>query len=184
MKITYRDRPVVFVDLEASGLDAASYPIEIGWSADDEREPGSFLIRPAADWARESFSDAALGVHNIPYDALLAEGVAVAEACERLTAAWTGAILISDNPASDGKWLARLYKADGLSCPWRLVDFDVVTTALAQQAGLTLADYADALNRAHWSWPIPHRAGPDARRLHRIARAMTDPDFRTKLPPR
>jgi len=49
MNITFRDHPVIFVDLEASGLDAASYPIEIGWSADDERKPGSFLIRPAAE---------------------------------------------------------------------------------------------------------------------------------------
>ena len=32
MKIAFQDRPVIFVDLEASGLGRESYPIEVGWS--------------------------------------------------------------------------------------------------------------------------------------------------------
>jgi hypothetical protein len=37
MKITFRDQPVIFIDLEASSLARGSYPIEIGWSLDDEK---------------------------------------------------------------------------------------------------------------------------------------------------
>lgn len=181
MKITFRDRLIVFVDLEASGIHQASYPIEIGWSADDEGEPSSFLVRPTSGWTRADFTDAALAIHKIPYETLTADGVSVESACRRLASAWTGAILVSDNPSADGKWLARLYNAADQACPWPLIDFDVITAALAQHAGLSLVNYANAINKAQWTWPIPHRAGPDAQRLHRIARALVDPAFRETL---
>jgi len=45
---------------------------------------------------------------------------------------------------------------------------------LAIEQGLTYADLAKIRTAADHCWPIPHRAGPDALRLNRIARAVAD----------
>jgi hypothetical protein len=50
MRLTFRDFEVLFIDIEASGLSSASFPIEIGWVLDDEAGPESFLVRPHATW--------------------------------------------------------------------------------------------------------------------------------------
>jgi len=136
MKIIFRDRPVIFIDLEASGLHKESYPIEIGWSSDDEQEPDSFLVRPAPNWRWEDFSQQAFAIHKIAYEALCKDGIAIDAASNRLEAAWRGAILVSDNPFWDGKWLECLYTAIGMKSPWRLVDFDAIYAALAQFASI------------------------------------------------
>lgn len=181
MKITFRDQPVVFVDLEASGIHVGSYPIEVGWSTDDEHTPHSFLIRPAPDWTLRDFSLEAYNIHRIPYDTLVAEGVDLETARARLASAWAGKLLVSDNPPSDLHWLTRLYSEAGQPCPWRLIDFDVVDAALANEAGETLETLAKVINAADRCWPVPHRAGPDAQRLHKIARAIVDRVFRAAL---
>ena len=36
MRLTFRDFEVLFLDIEASSLNSASFPIEIGWVLDDE----------------------------------------------------------------------------------------------------------------------------------------------------
>ena len=181
MKITFQDRPVIFVDVEASGLGRESYPIEVGWSVDDEQEPASFLVRPATSWRFDDFTEAAQAIHNIPYERLISHGIAIETACRRLDAAWTGAVLVSDNPAADGGWLRRLYEAAGRHYPWRLLDFHVLDAALAIQYG-GYDHLAAILNSAERRWPIPHRAGPDAQRLHKIARAIVDPNYCDALP--
>ena len=181
MKIAFQDRPVIFVDLEASGLGRESYPIEVGWSVDDEQEPASFLVRPATSWRFDDFTEAAQAIHNILYERLISHGIAVETACRRLDAAWTGAVLVSDNPAADGGWLNRLYQAASRPYPWRLVDFDVLDAALAIQYGGGYEKLAAILNDADRHWPVPHRAGPDAQRLHKIARAIVDPRYREAL---
>lgn len=181
MKITFRDRPVIFVDLEASGLKRDSYPIEVGWSADDEQAPSSFLIRPPSGWPFADFSPAAFAVHGIAYERLISHGVETHAACRRLASAWTGAILVSDCPAMDEKWLRRLYAAAGQPYPWRLMDFHVLDAALAMTLGDGFESLAAIAIAAERKWPVPHRAGPDAARLNKIARAIVDPNFRATL---
>ena len=83
--------------------------------------------------------------------------------------------------AADGGWLNRLYQAASRPYPWRLVDFDVLDAALAIQYGGGYEKLAAILNDADRHWPVPHRAGPDAQRLHKIARAIVDPRYREAL---
>ena len=48
------DRPVnaitALIDLEASGLGAESYPIELGWALPDTGAVGAVLIAPPDAW--------------------------------------------------------------------------------------------------------------------------------------
>ena len=49
--LTYKDRPILFVDLEASALDPDSYPVEVGWSPGlDGVAWQSVLILPTDNW--------------------------------------------------------------------------------------------------------------------------------------
>jgi hypothetical protein len=62
--------PVMVLDFEASGLSAASYPIEVGvclWrSPADPLEGWSTLIRPTDDWLRNGeWSVASQNIHGI-----------------------------------------------------------------------------------------------------------------------
>ncbi len=68
-------KSITVIDLVASGLHKESYPIEVGWSVDDEQAPEAALIRPAADWTKTDFSDAAHTIHAIAYEALLEQGI-------------------------------------------------------------------------------------------------------------
>ena len=90
-------------------------------------------------------------------------------------------LTLTGSPAADGGWLNRLYQAASRPYPWRLVDFDVLDAALAIQYGGGYEKLAAILNDADRHWPVPHRAGPDAQRLHKIARAIVDPRYREAL---
>lgn len=62
----------VFGDIEASGLDEASYPIEIGWSLPDGRTR-SFLIKPEPEWTH--WDEAAEDLHGISREELEKSGL-------------------------------------------------------------------------------------------------------------
>ncbi|MBU2359980.1 MAG: hypothetical protein KKB02_13795 [Alphaproteobacteria bacterium] len=57
----------VFVDFEASSLDADSWPIEVGvaWISDGTVHSWSSLIRPETHWKRSAWSAASAQVHGI-----------------------------------------------------------------------------------------------------------------------
>ena len=57
-------RAYVFLDVEASGLHAGSYPIEVGWCGLD-LVATSFLIRPHASWTEDDWSVTSERVHGI-----------------------------------------------------------------------------------------------------------------------
>ncbi len=181
MRLSFRRRPLVFVDVEASGLSPGSFPIEIGWSVDDEREPEAFLIRPADGWRETDAYKAAFAIHGVSYADLVARGVPPPDVPGRLERAWTGAFLVSDNPPADAAWIAMAYAALDRPMPWRLHDFDVVLNALIIWSGLSSTEAAAIVIAAERRLPVPHRAGPDARRLHTIARALVDSTWRDML---
>jgi hypothetical protein len=112
---------IIFLDIEASGLYAGSYPIEIGW-VDETGAGESHLIRPAPDWT--SWSQASETIHGISREMLAREGrdhdwVArrVAEALAEADAVYT------DAPEWDQAWLDRLTDAAGLPPACQLADF-------------------------------------------------------------
>jgi DNA polymerase III epsilon subunit-like protein len=182
MRLTFRGFDVLFLDIEASGLSSASFPIEIGWVLDDEAEPESFLVRPHASWDFDTgWSAQAAAIHGIAPAMLAAEGLSVDVACARLDEATHGRLVVSDAPRHDNWWLGRLYAAAGRAKPWAVGDVERLYGGLAQWAGIDPTEAAQLLTRIEQIYPHPHRAGPDALRLAKAARALTDPEFRAGL---
>ncbi len=111
-----------FIDLEASGLGPASWPIEVGWCFPDG-EPDAFLIQPAEDWADEAWDRQAEALHGISQDTLRKNGHRIDRVCEHLNAALSQIDVYSDAPDWDGFWLYRLFSAAGAKQGFELKDF-------------------------------------------------------------
>lgn len=182
MRLTFRGFDVLFLDIEASGLSSASFPIEIGWVLDEAAEPESFLVRPHATWDfGRGWSAQSAAIHGITPALLEAKGLSVDEACTRLDEATHGRLVVSDAPRHDDWWLGRLYAAAGRQKTWAVGDVERLYGGLAQEAGLDPAEAARLLTRIEQIYPHPHRASPDALRLAKAARALADPEFRSGL---
>ena len=153
---------IVFLDLEASSLDADSWPVEVGmaWPVEGRLEVRSSLIRPDPSWSRRAWSPASAQVHGIPL-AELRQAPPAPEVARWVAGIVGDATLVSDAPEWDGRWLARLYETEGGLILPLVRDFDVLVAAHCDMAA-TRRVYA-ALDRI----PAPHRAGPDAARLAR-----------------
>ena len=112
------------VDLEASGLGAESWPIEIGvaWIDDAGKiRSDSQLIRPDPSWSPEGWSDESAAIHGIARDALEAAPTTDAVAHWFLEMS-RGRPLLSDAPEFDAVWLARVVDLDANGL--RLLDYD------------------------------------------------------------
>ena len=96
-------REMRFVDLEASGLHAGSYPIEVGWCGLD-LEPVSTLVRPLPEWERGGCDRNSEAVHGISRKDL--EGAPpAAEVGRMLARALEGRTVYSDAPGFDWNWM-------------------------------------------------------------------------------
>jgi DNA polymerase III epsilon subunit-like protein len=182
MRLTFHGFDVLFIDIEASGLSSASFPIEIGWVLDDEARPESFLVRPHTTWNFDTgWSAQSAALHGITPAMLEAGGISVDEACTRLDEAIHRQLVVSDAPRHDDWWFDRLYAAASREKTWAVGDVERLYGGLAQEAGLASTEAAHLLTRIEQIYPHPHRAGPDALRLAKAARALTDPEFRSGL---
>ena len=153
---------IIFLDLEASSLDADSWPVEVGlaWLVEGRVEVRSSLIRPDPSWSMRAWSPASAEVHGIPL-AELRQAPLAAEVARWIAGLIGDATVVSDAPEFDARWLARLYETEGGLILPLVRDFDVLVAARCDMAA-TRRVYA-ALDRI----PAPHRAGPDAARLAR-----------------
>ncbi|MDO6513516.1 MULTISPECIES: exonuclease domain-containing protein [unclassified Neptuniibacter] len=115
---------LICIDLEASGLGAESYPIEIAWINDKTGEQDSFLINPesAAGW--HYWDEHAEEVHGIDRDDLVSKGLDIVNACKRMNKMLTGKTLISDAFEFDLFWLSRLFEATGIQPSFRMAGLD------------------------------------------------------------
>ena len=163
---------IAFLDFEASSLSDDSYPIEVGWVFEDDREE-SWLIRPAEDWT--DWAVAAEAVHHISRAQLLAEGAPHDLVARRVLEALGQHQVYASAPSWDGKWLSLLLRSAGLPRhALRLHDTDdaqmeaavqaltgaVPDEGLAGQARQVIA----AAQEAAGALPVRHRALDDARR--------------------
>lgn len=159
---------IAFIDLEASGLDARSWPIEVGWGMPDG-EPTAFLIRPDETWERDVWMPEAQALHKISMDQLDREGVAAQTVCAQLNEALGGHVVYSDAPDWDGFWLYRLFLAADIRQQFTLSDFRGAFIDLGVE--LTPALIAEASRET----PHLHRAADDVRHmqaLYRLASAQ------------
>ncbi|QPH53962.1 hypothetical protein [Pontivivens ytuae] len=157
----------LFIDFEASSLSVRSWPIEIGFAwigRNGSVASTGWLIQPDPSWDEADWSPASAAVHGIPRPALEA-AVPAAE-----VAAWArevigDAVLLSDAPTFDQRWLDRLLAAGGIGEGPKIHDLDAAaadafSARSLDDEGPILALYK-ALDRA----PHPHRAEADARGL-------------------
>lgn len=174
-------REPVFLDYEASSLLPGSYPIEAGYSRLDLPEPISFLIRPHASWRNCVWDPVSEAVHGIPQVLLEAEGIDVAEACRRLTAATAGRTVISDYPKVEELWSERLFDAADLRVPFVVRPFEDYLWERAEQAGMDPGEAVFVMHAHAHHFKSEHRAGPDSFRMAEVVRAALDRTYRDDL---
>jgi len=108
-----------FLDIEASGLDDYSYPIEIAWSGPDGRVESHLLrVDDIPEWIY--WSDAAQVQHGISPKMLWQHGESPRAVAERMNMALAGATVYVDGLAWDQVWLNTLFDAVGLTPSFRL----------------------------------------------------------------
>jgi hypothetical protein len=159
-------RARAFVDVEASGLGAKSWPVEVGWAFACGKAR-SFLIRPDPGWDPQAWDPRAENLHGISRALLLEKGAAVGEVCEAVNDALGGSDVYSDAPDWDGFWLSRLFTTAQVKPAFLLRDFGRLFRDLAGEAQDTM------IARAERIAPRLHRAGADARHLQALYRLST-----------
>ena len=147
-------KDVAFIDLEASGLSARSWPIEAGWCFAGGAAK-AMLIRPHESWSLEDWNPVAEALHGVSYDTLVKEGVPAGEVCEKLNGALAGKLVFSDAPDWDGFWLYRLFQAAKMRQRFIVSDFSSILRAAPPEK---LDAYMEEAERRA---PRMHRAIPD-----------------------
>lgn len=115
---------LICIDLEASGLGAESYPIEVAWKNDTTGERDSFLINPESAEGWHYWDEYAEEMHGLDREELCHKGLDIKEACERLNLKLAGKTLVSDAYQFDLFWLKRLFSATGLQPSFRLAGLE------------------------------------------------------------
>lgn len=161
------DRPapvrLAFIDFEASGLGARTWPIEVGWAFEDGAGE-SLLISPAPEWSMDDWDPRAERLHGVTPKMLSDLGVNASTACDRMTKALAGCDVYSDAPDWDAFWLLRLFDAAGRKSTIRLKDFASLMPPMSKEQKALLLASADRMA------PRRHRAAEDALHLAAIYR--------------
>ena len=105
---------MIILDVEASGLDPDSYPIEIAWQhRSNSKLYDSFLIRPAEAWVYwDGYAESHL--HGLSRCALESAGIPVDAAAQRLNHRLNGLTVYTDVPDYDRGWIEKLFLAAGV----------------------------------------------------------------------
>lgn len=167
--------PPLFIDFEASGLHAKSFPVELGWC-----DPAAFdaaqdrLIKPTPRWLATHWDPAAERIHGIDRDRLCKHGNPAAAVVKALRAAAAGRRVYSDNVGHDERWLNELCRAARFEPGEDLKVWcaNILFRDLAARRGL---DLAEVTRRAKEIAPVTHKAADDARHLAAVYRLLTAP---------
>jgi len=110
---------IATLDIEASGIHAESYPIEIGISLPDGKTWCS-LIKPAESWT--FWSKEAEDIHGISYDELMTNGKSPTEVAGKLNGLLKSSTAYSDCWVLDQPWLTTLFQQAGIVQSFTLLD--------------------------------------------------------------
>ena len=151
----------VFLDFEASSLDANSWPIELGvsWITPDlDVETYANLIKPSPDWLEDAWSPVSAEIHNIPRRDLDTAPDLEVVARDFLTILGDR-IALSDAPGFERHWLETLLEAAQLVNTVQIKDFD--KTTFQTFPGTTLDHIYERMVRGQ----SKHRAGDDSAKM-------------------
>ena len=112
------------MDLEASGLGAESYPIEVAWRCPATGRSDNFFINPDSVPQWRYWDEFAEELHGLDRERLVVEGISAEAACDRLNESLGGETLISDALEFDSFWIQRLFKAIGKKPTFRIAGLD------------------------------------------------------------
>jgi hypothetical protein len=185
----------IILDCEASSLGRDGYPIEVAWSVVEPANPeraGSdtaasaveeVLIRPLPFWT--DWDPASEAVHGISRARLEAEGEAAEIAARRIAEALDGALVYTDAPSFDGRWLRRLMNDTGVEAAFRvapiqsyLIDVSDVHFVPTGPLDAMLLDKRQrdwigrVVERVKTTHPRTHRAGADVRHYLEVLRLL------------
>ncbi|MEM9013855.1 MAG: hypothetical protein AAGB02_01995 [Pseudomonadota bacterium] len=161
---------IAFLDVEASGLGARSWPIEIGWCF-LETEPVSVLIKPHEKWPLEEWEKTAESLHGVSMETLIMDGQFAGDVCDQLNAALGGKRVFSDSPDWDSFWLYRLFDAAKKRQNFTLDGLGAVFSRFSPEQIDAFVEVVTA------QFPRRHRAAADClhmRALYRLAKGQTD----------
>ena len=147
------------LDIEASGLDEDSYPIEIAWCSLDGADEFSVLINPESAGGWDSWDDyAESAIHGISRSECCERGENVVVVANRLEQLLEDHPVFSDAPYQDQQWLNRLFDAVGNRSPAILMPIDqAVRPNKRAQLNKSLVELAR-----------PHRAMADCLLLKKV----------------
>ncbi len=142
------------IDIEASGLGARSYPIEVGIVLANGLTYDS-LIKPARHWTH--WDREAESIHGISREDLIEFGRDLSTVCRDLNRICAGKTFYSDCWVHDNAWLARLFGEAGVTQSFRCSPIENVLD------DLQLASWVEYKQQfIHRSTIKPHRALNDA----------------------
>lgn len=150
-----------FIDLEASGLNAQSWPLEVGWCFLDG-DADSVLIKPADSWPMSAWDEGAEELHGITHACATKEGETIGKVCATLNAALGDAAVYSDAPDWDGYWLYRLFSTAGIRQRFKILNFEEILAPASPEAIKT------AIGKAEATFPHCHRAAPDVLHMRAV----------------
>lgn len=147
-------KEIAFIDLEASGLSARSWPIEVGWRLLGGKH-AAFLVKPQPEWDMGAWDPQAEALHGVSHHKLVKKGSDPKIICKALNEALEGCTVYSDAPDWDGFWLYRLFQAAKFRQAFYLTDFREAFAGLGDDEIQKLM--AEAMKKA----PHTHRASDD-----------------------
>ena len=154
-----RAKRLAFIDVEASGLNEGSFPIEIGWAVLGGTA-GGLLIQPDATWSYDAWDDLAEEQHGIAWTALQNTGMPAGEVVECLNQVLpAGTLALTDAFEWDSYWVERLFDVATQARTCQLGDF-WRSLAIATDPGRVAAG-----RRLDATIPRAHRARQDAEHL-------------------
>ncbi|WP_341677101.1 GNAT family N-acetyltransferase [Niveibacterium sp. SC-1] len=158
----------IILDIEASGLGAGSYPIEIGVALPDGESYCS-LVRPEPDW--QHWDADAEATHGIPREVPTSRGRPAAEVADALNRLLGGKVAYSDGWSNDYSWLSLLFDAARCVPRFRLDNLRALLSEDEAARWHATKDEVIAELR-----PVRHRASSDARVLQiTVARVKQGP---------
>jgi hypothetical protein len=162
-------RPLVVLDVEASGLPPGTFPIEVGITYVETGETRTWLIRPTAEWRSWRWDPEAEKIHGISREYLEQNGTDTSQVYSGLLAAIASHEVLTDS-RTDDTWLLALARSCGEQdvgfrtwSVWNIVEL------LAECDEETIVSTMDAAEKA---FPVRNRAGPDSAHWAHVIRSL------------
>jgi len=112
MDIPKLRKRIAFVDVEASGLMAGAFPVEVAWITTSGN--GEALLNPSGYWDETKWDADAEAMHGLSVQELRRKGRRPMVVAAALESSLAGKIAFSDSPDHDQAWLDMIHSAAGV----------------------------------------------------------------------